>query len=168
MRTAFGKQPSGLRRERLQGCERYRDGAFHNVHPILDGLKGGAPMPSIGDFLCGGGRRVPTAPLATRDPRSAWSRAPETGLRVTWLGHSTLLVELDGVRVLTDPVWGERVSPVGFAGPKRFPTEPGRVDLPKPWWRGAESASQDPAELGLLPPAAESPPLADAVPWPLD
>ncbi len=77
-------------------------------------------MPSIGDFLCGGGRRVPDAPLATHDPRATWQRAPETGLRVTWLGHSTLLVELDGVRVLTDPVWGERVSPVGFAGPKRF------------------------------------------------
>jgi L-ascorbate metabolism protein UlaG (beta-lactamase superfamily) len=119
MKTPFGKHPSGLRLERMQGSERYRDGEFHNLHPILPGLKGGA-MPSLGDFLCGGGRRVPDAPLATRDPRPSWQRPPETGLRVTWLGHSTLLVELDGVRVLTDPVWGERVSPVGFAGPKRF------------------------------------------------
>jgi L-ascorbate metabolism protein UlaG (beta-lactamase superfamily) len=77
-------------------------------------------MPSISDFLCSSGRRVPAAPLATLDPRPSWSKAAETGLRITWLGHSTLLVELDGVRVLTDPVWGERVSPVGFAGPKRF------------------------------------------------
>lgn len=119
MRTPFGKQPSGLRLERMQSSARYRDGAFHNVHPILPGLKAGV-MPSIGDFLCAGGRRVPEAPLPTRDPRASWGQAPETGLRVTWLGHSTLLVELDGVRVLTDPVWGERVSPVGFAGPKRF------------------------------------------------
>src|SRR5882724_13185925 len=104
MKTPFGKQPSGLRLERMQGSRRYRDGEFHNLHPVLPGLKGGS-MPSIGDFLCSpSGRRVPTAPLATRDPRSAWNRAPETGLRVTWLGHSTLLVELDGVRILTDPV----------------------------------------------------------------
>jgi L-ascorbate metabolism protein UlaG (beta-lactamase superfamily) len=120
MKTPFGKHASGLRLERMQGSRRYRDGEFHNLHPILPGLKGGSPMPSIGDFLCSSGRRVPDAPLATLDPRPSWSRAPETGLRVTWLGHSTLLVELDGVCVLTDPVWGERVSPVGFAGPRRF------------------------------------------------
>jgi L-ascorbate metabolism protein UlaG (beta-lactamase superfamily) len=128
MRTPFGKHPSGLRLERMQSSKRYRDGEFRNVHPILAGLRGAAPMPSIGDFLCGGGRRTPEAPLSTRDPRASWTRAPETGLRVTWLGHSTLLVEIDGVRVLTDPVWGERVSPVGFAGPKRSHRVPVRLD----------------------------------------
>lgn len=127
MRTPFGKQPSGLRLERMQGSARYRDGAFHNVHPQLPGLRAGA-MPSLGDFLCSGGRRVPGAPLSTLDPRPTWEHAPETGLRVTWLGHSTLLVEVDGVRVLTDPVWGARVSPVGFAGPKRFHPVPVRLD----------------------------------------
>jgi L-ascorbate metabolism protein UlaG (beta-lactamase superfamily) len=127
MKTPFGKVPTGLRLERMQGSKRYRDGEFHNLHPILPGLRGG-PMPKISDFLCGGGRRVPAAPLGTRDPRASWGRAPETGLRVTWLGHSTLLVELDGVRVLTDPVWGERVSPVGFAGPKRFHPVPVKLE----------------------------------------
>jgi L-ascorbate metabolism protein UlaG (beta-lactamase superfamily) len=53
-----------------------------------------------------------------------WSRAPETGLRATWLGHSTVLLEIDGLRVLTDPVWGERASPVTFAGPRRFQPVP--------------------------------------------
>jgi L-ascorbate metabolism protein UlaG (beta-lactamase superfamily) len=119
MKTPFGRQSSGLRLERMQASPRYRDGAFENLHPVMSGLKGGV-MPSIGDFLCASGRRVPGSPLPTLDPRPTWGAAPETGLRVTWLGHSTLLVELDGVRVLTDPVWGERVSPVGFVGPKRF------------------------------------------------
>lgn len=119
MRTPFGRQSSGLRLERMQASPRYRDGAFENLHPVLPGLKSGV-MPSIGDFLCASGRRVPQAPLPTLDPRASWSAAPETGFRVTWFGHSTLLVELDGVRVLTDPVWGERVSPLGFVGPKRF------------------------------------------------
>ncbi|NBW81844.1 hypothetical protein EBR21_08825 [bacterium] len=45
---------------------------------------------------------------------------PESGLRITWIGHSSMLVEIDGHRFLTDPVWGERASPVSFAGPKRF------------------------------------------------
>jgi L-ascorbate metabolism protein UlaG (beta-lactamase superfamily) len=132
MKTPFGSQPRGLRLERMQGSKRYRDGAFHNVHPILPGLRGGV-MPSLGDFLRGGGRRVPRAPLPTTDPRASWSRPAETGLRLTWLGHSTLLVELDGVRVLTDPVWGSRVSPVGFAGPKRFhPVPVSLAQLPRP------------------------------------
>ena len=44
---------------------------------------------------------------------------PAAALRVTWLGHSSVLLEIDGKRFLTDPVWG-RASPFGFAGPKRF------------------------------------------------
>ena len=131
MKTPFGKHPSGLRLERMQGSARYRDGEFHNLHPVLPGLKAGA-MPSIGDFLCSSGQRVPLAPPPTFDPRQSWNSAPETGLRVTWLGHSSLLVELDGVRVLTDPVWGDRVSPVGFAGPKRFHPVPVKLaQLPR-------------------------------------
>jgi N-acyl-phosphatidylethanolamine-hydrolysing phospholipase D len=39
---------------------------------------------------------------------------------VTWVGHSTFLVQLDGVNLLTDPHWGDRASPVGFAGPRRM------------------------------------------------
>jgi len=40
-------------------------------------------------------------------------------LRVTFVNHSTVLVQMDGLNVLTDPVWSQRVSPVSFAGPRR-------------------------------------------------
>ena len=46
-----------------------------------------------------------------------WARPAESGLRVTWLGHSTVLVEIDGWRVLTDPVWGQRASPFTLPAP---------------------------------------------------
>ena len=49
-----------------------------------------------------------------------YTTPPASGLRVTWLGHSTMLLEIDGRRVLIDPVWGERASPFTFAGPQRF------------------------------------------------
>jgi N-acyl-phosphatidylethanolamine-hydrolysing phospholipase D len=39
---------------------------------------------------------------------------------LTWVGHATLLVQLDGLNILTDPHWSERASPVGFAGPRRI------------------------------------------------
>jgi L-ascorbate metabolism protein UlaG (beta-lactamase superfamily) len=51
---------------------------------------------------------------------SIYATAPESGLRVTWMGHSSVLVEIDGVRLLMDPVWDERASPMRWAGPKRF------------------------------------------------
>jgi L-ascorbate metabolism protein UlaG (beta-lactamase superfamily) len=48
------------------------------------------------------------------------ARPPATGLRLTWMGHAGVLAEIDGQRVLFDPVWGERCSPFPFAGPKRL------------------------------------------------
>ncbi len=52
-------------------------------------------------------------------------------LTATWVGHATVLLQAGGVRVLTDPIWSDRASPVAFAGPRRF-AEPGVrfADLP--------------------------------------
>jgi len=98
---------------------------FRNLHPIAAGLRDpNAPMPTLGEFLCGGERRVPRGPLPSMSPLETWSRPPESGLRATWLGHSTVLIEIDGLRVLTDPVWGPRASPSQLAGPKRFQPVP--------------------------------------------
>ncbi|MBL8603605.1 MAG: MBL fold metallo-hydrolase [Myxococcales bacterium] len=70
------------------------------------------------------GKRVPPRALPMRDPLGAWRDAVRSGLRATWLGHSTVLLEIDGLRVLTDPVWALRASPVQWAGPKRFHPPP--------------------------------------------
>ena len=47
-------------------------------------------------------------------------RSNGTKPTVTWIGHATLLVQIGGLNVLTDPHWGDRASPVGFAGPRRL------------------------------------------------
>jgi L-ascorbate metabolism protein UlaG (beta-lactamase superfamily) len=60
----------------------------------------------------------PLGPFHT-DPK-IFASSPRSGLRITWLGHSTSLIEIDGVRLLIDPVWEERAGPVTWAGPKRF------------------------------------------------
>jgi L-ascorbate metabolism protein UlaG (beta-lactamase superfamily) len=118
-----------LRRERVAASPRWDGERFRNTHPAPPRA---APMPSMKDFLCGGERRVPRAPLPSVDPRDTWRQPPDTGLRATWLGHSTVLLEIDGWRVLTDPVWGPRASPTRFAGPKRFQPVPVHLsDLPK-------------------------------------
>lgn len=120
----------GLRRERVLASPQFRDGRFRNTVEVPQGLRG-SPWPVMREFWRGRKTRAPWQPLPVERPHEHWLRPVESGLRVTWLGHSTLLLEIDGVRVLTDPVFGERASPLSFAGPKRFHPVPASVaELP--------------------------------------
>ena len=122
---SFGARASGLRLERMRASPLWAGDGFRNRHPIPPGLRdSSAPRPTISEMLCSPGRRVPAGPLPSIDPREAWARPVGSGLRATWLGHSTVLIEIDGLRVLTDPVWGPRASPSTVAGPKRFQPVP--------------------------------------------
>jgi len=122
---SFGRKPEGQRLERIKASLLWAGEAFRNIHPIRPGLRDeSARPPTVTEFLCGGDRRVPLGPLPSVDPTPAWTRKPGTGLRATWLGHSTVLIEIDGLRVLTDPVWGLRASPSRILGPKRFQPVP--------------------------------------------
>jgi L-ascorbate metabolism protein UlaG (beta-lactamase superfamily) len=78
-------------------------------------------------YLSNKEERVPREPLGPfRTDARIYASQPDGGLRVTWFGHSSMLLEIDGVRVLIDPLWDQRVSPTRSAGPKRFfaPTLP--------------------------------------------
>jgi L-ascorbate metabolism protein UlaG (beta-lactamase superfamily) len=70
--------------------------------------------------------RTPPGPFRT--DAGVYETRPASGLRVTWMGHSSTLVEIDGMRVLTDPVWDERASPLRWAGPKRFFAAPLKLE----------------------------------------
>jgi N-acyl-phosphatidylethanolamine-hydrolysing phospholipase D len=64
-------------------------------------------------------------------PDIAFLKANRTEYTATWIGHATVLLQIGGVNILTDPVFSERASPVPFAGPKRIvPAVPGIDDLP--------------------------------------
>ncbi|HLT36548.1 MAG TPA: MBL fold metallo-hydrolase [Enhygromyxa sp.] len=124
---ALAPRYEGLRRERVEASPRFANGSFHNTAGVGPQLQEGS-APVLREFLFGGNRRVPIAPLPSVDPRSSWARPVETGLRATWLGHSTVLIEQDGVRILTDPVWGLRASPSRLLGPRRFQPVPVAID----------------------------------------
>jgi N-acyl-phosphatidylethanolamine-hydrolysing phospholipase D len=70
--------------------------------------------------------------LAVLPNDGAALRSNGTAPTATWVGHSTFLLQIDGVNILTDPTWSERVSPVTFAGPRRL-VPPGLrfEDLPR-------------------------------------
>jgi L-ascorbate metabolism protein UlaG (beta-lactamase superfamily) len=122
---SLGRKPDGARLERIRASPQWAEQRFRNVHPILPGLRDpSAAMPTLAEFICGGERRLPADPLPAMSPLEGWAKSPASGLRATWLGHSTVLIEIDGLRVLTDPVWGLRASPSRCIGPKRFQPVP--------------------------------------------
>ncbi len=63
--------------------------------------------------------KPPAAPITGVSPDVDFLRANTRGTSVTWIGHATVLLQLDGLNILTDPHWGDRASPVNFAGPRR-------------------------------------------------
>ncbi len=117
-RDALGGRVEGARLARVEASPQWRDGAFRNVRARVDAPYGRM----LGEFFFGGSAfRTPDAPVSiVARTGQDYAQPPASGLRVTWLGHSTLLLEMQSQRILIDPVWGERVSPFTFLGPKRF------------------------------------------------
>nr|WP_203729781.1 MBL fold metallo-hydrolase [Streptomyces sp. SID12501] len=119
--AAFGADPSGERLARIRRSPHFADGVFQNPP--------GTPRPdgAMLEFAKSSLRkedRVRRAPAGTVPVHATTladlAKPPVSGLRLTWMGHSSVLTEIDGQRVLFDPVWGERCSPFAFAGPKRL------------------------------------------------
>ncbi len=80
-------------------------------------------------LLFGKEERVPSKPLGPfRTDANVFAAPPPGGLRVTWLGHSSLLVEMDGTTLLIDPVFSRRASMVQWFGPARFYAAPLRIE----------------------------------------
>ncbi len=119
--AALGATPAAIHAA-ADGSPNYRGGVFHNLEPaspikldaeenrmllfeVLSARNGGLPKSEI--------------PMA-----KAASRAKAAPLAATWLGHATTLVEIDGFRLLTDPVWSERCSPSRSIGPRRLHPPP--------------------------------------------
>lgn len=117
----FGGPIEGERLERMRLSSHYVDGRFENSPPYQAEL---ALMQNLRDYL-GGQQREPgfTIPVLPLAP-GALSLPPLAGMRAIWFGHSTVLIEIDGVRILTDPVLSERASPFQFIGPGRMHPPP--------------------------------------------
>jgi L-ascorbate metabolism protein UlaG (beta-lactamase superfamily) len=124
---AFGKRAEGERRARMERSPEWHDGHFENPEPLWNDWWG-----ALAGAFHASAYGSPAQPLRV-EPIDArrFDRAPRSGLRVTWFGHSALLLEIDGRRVLTDPVWSERASPLTWLGPRRWYAPPiALADLP--------------------------------------
>lgn len=111
----MGAPPSGDRLDRVRRSPRYRDGTFHNAVPARM-LSPGTTGKALRGMLRRDEQRMPAAPIPVLRPGAG---AP-ADLAIVWYGHSSALVELEGRRLLLDPVWSDRCSPSAVVGPRRL------------------------------------------------
>ncbi|WP_327371468.1 MBL fold metallo-hydrolase [Streptomyces sp. NBC_01217] len=120
--AAFGADPGGARMERIRRSPNFADGVFQN--PVGARTRPSGSTLELAKVYFRKEERARRAPAGTMPVHATTyadlAEPPATGLRLTWMGHSSVLAEIDGRRILFDPVWGERCSPFAFVGPKRL------------------------------------------------
>lgn len=101
----------------------YRGAAFVNLEPAAT-ISLGAEQRRLltRELLTGRDSGRPGGPIPVVTPAAPDAEA--SGLAVYWHGHSTTLIEVDGYRVLTDPIWSRRCSPSRTVGPHRLHEPP--------------------------------------------
>lgn len=128
LRRAMGANPTPEDTPQLTESPQWQDGAFQNRLPSYVVEPSGQGSMAV-EFAKKGdvGRPAKPVPLVTPD-----LPAQASDFAATWLGHATVLLEVAGHWVLTDPVWSDRVSPSPTVGPKRSHPVPMELDaLPR-------------------------------------
>jgi L-ascorbate metabolism protein UlaG (beta-lactamase superfamily) len=116
----IGARADGERGARYSRSPQFADGKFRNTVPAT--MLAASSMPRVlAATLTDRDRRHPRQPIPVVRPETGGDPA---GLYVTWYGHSSALIEIEGRRVLLDPVWSERCSPSRLTGPKRLHEPP--------------------------------------------
>jgi L-ascorbate metabolism protein UlaG (beta-lactamase superfamily) len=113
---SFGEHAGGERLARMEKSPEWHDDEFRNPQAMWNNM-----WIAMRHSLSSAQDNEPSAPVpvARTDP-AVLAVAPASGLRVTWFGHSSTLLEVDGQRLLTDPIWSDRASPVEWIGPRRW------------------------------------------------
>ena len=129
-RVPMGGAAAGERLQRMRASPHFRDGRFVNVEPTR--VMAGSLLETARMYREPAERtprgRIPTV----RPPADFLAHPPAGGLRVTWLGHSAFILELDGTVILLDPVLYSRSSPFDWIGVKRFFRSPVEIrELPE-------------------------------------
>jgi L-ascorbate metabolism protein UlaG (beta-lactamase superfamily) len=127
---SFGGTLTGERLARAQASPQFRDGHFENVIPKT-------PRTSAQSFeylklqMLGNEVRTPPPPCppVVHLTREDFGKPVAPGLRAIWFGHASVYLEIDGARLMVDPMLSEYASPLARVGPKRFHPPPLALDL---------------------------------------
>ena len=110
----FGKKPTGDRLDRVRRSPNYRDGAFQNRSPTPTLPEGVTYWNMLGLLFRRTADAAPKTPLPS--VRTTFEAPLGDKPSVTWFGHSSYLIQLDGKNILVDPVFSGHASPVFFFG----------------------------------------------------
>lgn len=123
--AALGGRLTGARAERARRSPQFHDGAFHNPGDVRT-MIADPGRNLLWELLFGTQRRRPSRPIPLVRPTPGGG--DERELAIVWYGHASALIEIEGRRVLVDPVWSERCSPSQAIGPRRLHAPPVRLD----------------------------------------
>ncbi|WP_229252616.1 MBL fold metallo-hydrolase [Dyadobacter helix] len=129
---SFGKEPTGARLERIRKSPNYRNGSFQNLTKTPVNAENSSFTKILVMFMFGKDKNAePIVPLPS--VRTNLKGPPQTQPTITYFGHSSYLIQIDGKNILMDPVFCERTSPVQFLGSKNFEGTHvyGLVDMPR-------------------------------------
>ncbi len=117
----FGAQEPILNKERIEKTENYSNGVFYNNEPYTKAFKDNNEKFTILDFLFKREGRVPDidVPINTNHEFNNYEEKP----KITWLGHSSIIIEIEDKKLMIDPVLSKHVSPVPYLIPSRFNKE---------------------------------------------
>jgi L-ascorbate metabolism protein UlaG (beta-lactamase superfamily) len=105
----------------------YSDGVFNNLEPSSTlSLDSEEQRKIVWDLIGFRSASRPRGPIPVVAPEPA--AVSPTGVSVCWFGHSSALIEVDGYRVLADPVWSRRCSPSQAVGPERLHDVPAPLE----------------------------------------
>jgi hypothetical protein len=118
MAPQLGGKAEGKRLERILASPNFRNDFFQNpVKTTMDI----PPVKVFKEFVSKGIDRNPLKPIETLPINTGlYNQVVNDEVIITWLGHSTLLIRIGGITILTDPVFSERASMTTFFGPKKF------------------------------------------------
>lgn len=121
---ALGAEPGDIHAVAVRSAH-YRDGIFHNLESAsIVNMDREQRRLMLRELFADRGAARPATPVPMAEP--AFS-SPAGPLAITWLGHATTLIEVDGYRVLTDPVFSDRCSPSDAVGPRRLHPPPAEL-----------------------------------------
>lgn len=113
---AFGALPKGTRLKRIVKLPNYREGALQNLSPTPMKPEDVSYLDLFGELLKKKPNKSPQHVLPHVKP----DFSDATGIKVIWFGHSSYFLNINGMKVLVDPVFSSRTSPFSFVGTKNF------------------------------------------------
>jgi len=119
LQPSFGKLPSGERQKRIENSPNFREGIFQNVEETRLMADDASYFKMISKFFGNDSLRMPVKDLPTI--KTDLKSLPADKPALIWFGHSSYLISIGGKKILVDPVFSQRASPVQYAGSKSYP-----------------------------------------------